>query len=126
MNEINKNDSILLHSKKIQASYASTEIVTHLIDMTLVGIIIFFYEAEVGLNIWLIGFLLSSIRFLILEGSSSGDIGITPAPPDPPSGLIINGLLNFVMTWWILSINPLSSYALVSLFPERPNFNTKK
>ena len=57
MNEINKSgsESIILHSKKIQASYGATEIVTHLIDMALVGIVIFFYEAEVGLNIWLIG-----------------------------------------------------------------------
>ena len=56
MSEINKSnsESIILHSKKIQASYGATEIVTHLIDMALVGIIIFFYEAEVGLNIWLI------------------------------------------------------------------------
>ncbi|TFG15904.1 MAG: MFS transporter [Promethearchaeota archaeon] len=56
MSEINKNDSgsLILHSKKIHASYGATEIVTHLLDMTLVGIIIFFYEAEVGLNIWLI------------------------------------------------------------------------
>jgi GPH family glycoside/pentoside/hexuronide:cation symporter len=56
MSEINKSDSgsLILHSKKIHASYGATEIVTHLLDMTLVGIIIFFYEAEVGLNIWLI------------------------------------------------------------------------
>ena len=56
MSEINKSDSgsLILHSKKIHASYGATEIVTHLLDRTLVGIIIFFYEAEVGLNIWLI------------------------------------------------------------------------
>lgn len=56
MNEINKSNSksIILHSKKNQASYGATEIVTHLLDMVIAGIIIFFYEAEVGLNIWLI------------------------------------------------------------------------
>ena len=56
MNEINTSDSgsIIFHSKKIHASYGATEIVTHLIDMALIGIILFFYEAEVGLNIWLI------------------------------------------------------------------------
>jgi GPH family glycoside/pentoside/hexuronide:cation symporter len=56
MSEINKSGSgsVILHSKKVHASYGATEIVTHLLDMVLVGIIIFFYEAEVGLNIWLI------------------------------------------------------------------------
>ncbi len=56
MSEITKSDSgsVILHSKKIHASYGASEIVTHLIDMALIGIIIFFYESEVGLNIWLI------------------------------------------------------------------------
>lgn len=79
MSEINKNDSIILHSKKIQASYASTEIVTHLIDMTLVGIIIFFYEAEVGLNIWLIG--LAYIIYMIWDALNDPLVGyITDRP----------------------------------------------
>ena len=73
MNEINKNDSIILHSKKIQASYGATEIVTHLIDMTLVGIIIFFYEAEVGLNIWLIG--LAYIIYMIWDALNDPLVG---------------------------------------------------
>ena len=73
MSEINKNNSIILHSKKIQASYASTEIVTHLIDMTLTGIIIFFYEAEVGLNIWLIG--LAYIIYMIWDAFNDPLVG---------------------------------------------------
>ena len=73
MSEINKSDSIILHSKKIQASYASTEIVTHLIDMTLTGIIIFFYEAEVGLNIWLIG--LAYIIYMIWDAFNDPLVG---------------------------------------------------
>jgi len=73
MSEINKNDSILLHSKKIQASYASTEIVTHLIDMTLGGIIIFFYNAELGLNIWLIT--LAYIIYMIWDALNDPLVG---------------------------------------------------
>ena len=74
MNEINKNDSsIIIHSKKIQASYGATEIVTHLIDMVLVGIIIFFYEAEVGLNIWLIG--LAYIIYMIWDAFNDPLVG---------------------------------------------------
>jgi len=79
MSEINKNDSIILHSKKIQASYASTEIVTHLIDMTLTGIINFIYEAEVGLNIWLIG--LAYVIYMVWDAFNDPLVGyITDRP----------------------------------------------
>lgn len=75
MSEINKSnsESIILHSKKIQASYGATEIVTHLIDMALTGIIIFFYEAEVGLNIWLIG--LAYIIYMVWDAFNDPLVG---------------------------------------------------
>ena len=81
MNEINKSDlgSVILHSKKIQASYGTTSIVTHLIDMVLVSVVIFFYEAEVGLNIWLIG--LAYIIYLIWDALNDPLVGhITDRP----------------------------------------------
>jgi len=81
MNEINKSDlgSVILHSKKNQASYGSTEIVTHLIDMVLVGIVIFFYEAEVGLNIWLIG--LAYIIYMIWDAFNDPLVGYLTDKP---------------------------------------------
>ena len=81
MDEIKKSDldSIILHSKKIQASYGTTSIVTHLIDMALISVIIFFYEAEVGLNIWLIG--LAYIIYLIWDAVNDPLVGyITDRP----------------------------------------------
>ncbi|MFX1337303.1 MAG: MFS transporter [Promethearchaeota archaeon] len=75
MSESNKSNlgSVILHSKKIQASYGTSSIVTHLIDMILVSVVIFFYEAEVGLNIWLVG--LAYIIYMIWDALNDPFVG---------------------------------------------------
>ncbi|TFF83689.1 MAG: hypothetical protein EU552_02905, partial [Promethearchaeota archaeon] len=75
MSKNNKNElgSIILHSKMIQASYGTTSIVTHLIDMVLVSVVIFFYEAEIGLNIWLVG--LAYIIYMVWDAINDPLVG---------------------------------------------------
>ena len=54
INKLNENDiESKVHSKKIMASYGLGGMVWHLVDMVIVSILFFFYEAEVGLNTWL-------------------------------------------------------------------------
>jgi GPH family glycoside/pentoside/hexuronide:cation symporter len=117
MSEITKSDSrsLVLHSKKIHASYGATEIVTHLLDMVLVGIVIFFYEAEVGLNIWLVS--LAYIIYLIWDAFN-----------DPLVGYMTDRPFKFTekwgrrFPWMMLSYIPwLISFVLIFAPPSSGN-----
>lgn len=61
MNDLKESDvgSEILHSKKIMASYGFGSLIWHLVDLTLIFMLFFFYEVEVGLESWLTGLGLS-------------------------------------------------------------------
>ena len=69
----------ILHSKKIMSSYGSGKLVSHLVDGVINFILFYFYEAEVGLNSWLVA--LGLVIYAVWDGFNDPLIGyITDRP----------------------------------------------
>jgi GPH family glycoside/pentoside/hexuronide:cation symporter len=119
MSDINENDigAEILHSKKILSSYGTGSLVSHLIDGVINFILFYFYEAEVGLNSWLVA--LGLVIYALWDGVN-----------DPLVGYITDRPFKFTKKWgrrfpWIILAYVPWLISFLLLFSP-PNINAQE
>jgi GPH family glycoside/pentoside/hexuronide:cation symporter len=94
MMNMTENKTKVMHSKKIMASYGSGIMSREFIQMAFNVLVFFYYEVEIGLNVWLIG--LGLVLFAIYNAIN-----------DPLVGYLTDRPFKFTEKWgrrfpWIL------------------------